>query len=123
MPSAQTLVTGANCLSCIPREMQLPVLISIFAELAGMSADAQTLVNNAKCLQCIDPKMQMPVLIYVASQITGGGTGTRYTYVGTLAERNAYANPPLGMIWTVTNSDPADQFSVWLGTAWTDVQM
>lgn len=75
MPSdAQTLTTDAACLDCIPADMRLPVLISIFARLAGMSTDAQTLTTNASCLQCIPVEMQMPVLIYLAQNIISAGS-------------------------------------------------
>lgn len=97
MPPADTsasLTAGAACLDCIPKGMQMPVLISIFAQIAGMSADAATLVSDARCLQCIPHGMQMPVLIYLAQQIIagggGGGMGVGLLQVGV----NGWAGPP-----------------------------
>ena len=53
-----------------PPGMQLPVLIALAAQIAGVSADPATLVANAKCLECgIPPGMQLSVLIYLACQI------------------------------------------------------
>jgi hypothetical protein len=73
--TASTLVAQAGCLDCIPKNMQLPVLIYIFSQIAGMSANASTLVKNAACLNCIPPAMQLPVLISLAYQILVAGGG------------------------------------------------
>ncbi len=60
-----TLADEARCIeSCIPIGMQLPVLIYLFAQIAGASTDPATLMANAKCYEtCIPPGMQLPVLI------------------------------------------------------------
>jgi hypothetical protein len=69
------LAADANCLNCIPPGLQLPVLIWLFAQIAGVTTDPTTLAANANCLACIPPGMQWPVLIWLATQIAGGTTG------------------------------------------------
>lgn len=68
-----TLVDQAKCIECgIPTGMQLPVLIALAAQIAGVSADPQTLMNLAKCDECQVPVgLEWPVLIALACQIAG----------------------------------------------------
>lgn len=74
---SNALAQNAKCLSCgIPPGMQGPVLIWIFAQIAGVSTDPNFLVAQAQCINCgIPPGMQMAVLIWIASQFSGGGGG------------------------------------------------
>lgn len=67
----QTLVNGALCIQAqIPPGMQLPVLIYLATQIAGVSADPATLVANAKCIECGVPKgMEWPVLIGIMCQL------------------------------------------------------
>jgi hypothetical protein len=66
-----TLIDNAKCIeTCIPTGMQLPVLIALFAQIAGTSTDPATLVDNARCIEtCIPPGMQLPVIISLLDQI------------------------------------------------------
>lgn len=66
----QTLVTDARCISeKIAAGDQLPVLISLFAQIAGVSADPAALVAGAKCYEGIETGDRLPVLIYLADTI------------------------------------------------------
>ncbi len=72
------LLENAKCLdACIPKGMQMSVLILLFGELIDMPSDAQTLLDDAKCLdQCIPDGAKMSVLISLACQlVTQGGSG------------------------------------------------
>lgn len=72
MATPQELANGASCFSCqIPTGQQLPVLISLLAEQAGVPTDAQTLMNNARCLDCIPAGVQRQVMIYLLGQLAG----------------------------------------------------
>ena len=56
--------------------MQMPVLISIFAQLANLMPDPKALIDGATCIACnIPPGYQLPVLISLASQILSMGGG------------------------------------------------
>ena len=108
--NAEELVDASKCFSGIPKNMEMPVLIKIFCEVAGMSCTADTLVESAKCLDAIPGQMRMPVLIYLACQIlTNGGTGTANTCLvcgeGAPTEDATcdcsiyYTNPPNAGVW------------------------
>lgn len=73
--STDDLLEDSKCIECIPYGLQLGVLISIFAKLAGVSADPNTLIENAKCLECIPNGLKLGVLISLAEQIVAGGGG------------------------------------------------
>jgi hypothetical protein len=77
-PDTAALIEQSKCIEgCIPRGMLLPVLISVFAKLAGMPLDPKILIDGATCINaCIPAGLQIPVLILVASNIKGGGGGT-----------------------------------------------
>ncbi len=68
---AATLVEQAKCIECaIPPGMMWPVLISLAAQIAGVSTDPATLAELAKCNECqIPPGRQLAVLISLACQI------------------------------------------------------
>lgn len=85
------LLDDARCLEqCIPPGFQSAILISLFARVAGVSADPATLMADARCINaCVPPGMQMAVLISLASQIlaaggggSGGGSGQIVPYTG-----------------------------------------
>ena len=67
----QTLVNNAQCIEhCVPTGMQLPVLISLVAKLAGANPDPTVLVANTQCIgQFIPPGLQLAVLVSVACQL------------------------------------------------------
>ena len=77
--STDALLDGTECIQqCIPgTDMKLAVLISLFAQIAGVSTDTNSLISGAKCIQqCIPEGMMLAVLVSLASQIvSGGGTG------------------------------------------------
>lgn len=78
MPSTDAAISDARCIEqCVPQGFQLPILISVFAQIAGVSADPKSLIDGATCIQqCVPIGMQMPVLISLAQQIvSGGGAG------------------------------------------------
>ena len=79
MPTAtDSLMSDAKCIdSCIPPGMQLSVLISLFAQIAGVSTDTNSLMAGATCINsCIPQGMQLSVLVSLAMQIvSGGGAG------------------------------------------------
>lgn len=80
MPSTtDTLMDGAKCIEyCIPgADMKLAVLISLFAQIAGVSANTDSLIAGATCIQQCIPgtDMKLAVLISLVSSITGGGSG------------------------------------------------
>lgn len=59
------LMNSARCIDqCIPKDMQLPVLIWIVATANSLSTDPNTLMENAKCIEsCVPDGMRLPVLI------------------------------------------------------------
>jgi hypothetical protein len=73
----QILVDGAKCIECqIPAGFQLPVLIYLTAQLAGVDVSSKAaldiLVQNASCLECQLPAgMQNAVLIFLTCKIAG----------------------------------------------------
>ena len=80
MPSCEPaeLIENARFLDCcLPKGLQMAVLILLFGELVTMPSDATTLLNEAKCLdQCIPDGAKMSVLISLACQLVQqGGIG------------------------------------------------
>lgn len=75
--AATDISLDAECIDqCIPAGFRLPVLISLFASIAKVSADPQDLIAGATCIQqCVPIGMQMPILISLAEQIVAGGGG------------------------------------------------
>ena len=67
------LADQARCIqNCIPdSSMQMAVLISLMAQLAGVAAttqaDIQAMVTNASCYACIPEGDRMGVLVYLAN--------------------------------------------------------
>lgn len=79
MPTdTNTLMNDAKCIfECVPgTDMKLAILISLFADLANVSADPSVLMNDAKCIQQCIPgaDMKLAVLISLVDQITGGSS-------------------------------------------------
>ncbi len=73
-----TLIADAVCIDqCVPYGMRMAVLISLFAQIAGVPTNTDSLMAGARCIQdCIPSGMMLSVLISLADQIAqGGGTG------------------------------------------------
>lgn len=69
---ANSLADQAKCIQqCIPEDMQMAVLISLTAQLAGVAAtteaDIQAMVANASCYACIPEGDRLGVLVYLAN--------------------------------------------------------
>ncbi len=128
--ATDSLISQAKCIQqCIPAGMQLPVLIAVFARLAGMSTNTNALIDAAKCIdQCIPPGMQMAVLIALANQILGGGSGSSLAQVfcGTGTPIDGSANPNPGnpvatcAIWIQSDSPnvPNQTTAIWINGSW-----
>ncbi len=113
------LVKNATCIfECVPPGMQLPVLISIFCQLADMDCTPASLMTSAVCqLQCIPAGMQMPVLISLACQILNlpapescsqwfSGNGDPTGVITPTCDTAAYVQKdsnPIGQVWTWWN--------------------
>lgn len=71
-----TLVNAATCFeNCFPPGMELPVMIYLAAQIAGVDVSNQSAINalmgKASCMTCIPVGMQWPALIGIACQIAG----------------------------------------------------
>ena len=115
----ETLISDAKLIDCcVPKGMQMAVLISLFCQLNDMSCDSQTLINDARCLdQCIPDSEKMAVLINLACQIvqgsgdkeifSGNGDPTGViTPVATDAIYRQLDSLPAGLIWTWVSPGP-----------------
>lgn len=74
--ATDSLIDQAKCIEfCIPKGMQLAVLIGVFSKLAGMNpADTNALIALGTCIDsCIPPGMQIAVLNSLANQLAGNG--------------------------------------------------
>jgi hypothetical protein len=71
---AATLAGDAVCIqSCVPDGLRVPALISLFADIAGVSKDPSDLIKNSVIINCCIPLgLQMAVLVSLFAQITGG---------------------------------------------------
>lgn len=69
----QTLLTDAQCIECgVDVGLQIPVLIALAAQIAGVSLDSQSLMDRAVCIEsCIEPGLRLPVLVSLACEIAG----------------------------------------------------
>ena len=63
------LVADAKCFSCIPKEMQGPVIIYLLADISGSTLDPAALVRAAKCFQCIPREVIEDVQTFLLCQI------------------------------------------------------
>lgn len=68
-----TLLADATCFRCVPRGMQLPVLIYLAATAAGVSTDPNVLMSNASCIgRCLPKGLQIPALISILDDLLNG---------------------------------------------------
>lgn len=117
MAEPQELLDGARTLESIPPGMQLPILISLFAQLAGVSADPQTLIDGAQCIACgIPPGMQVAVLISLLSQAVSGGGLAGVT----CSAASDPVDPPTGTCGIFYRKDTGATW-IWDGAAWKSV--
>lgn len=74
-PDSTQLAENARCVfTCLPEGLQLPVLITLFAQIAGVNPDPTQLAENARCIAtCVPPGMLLPILVTLAAQIASGG--------------------------------------------------
>ncbi len=118
------LIRDATCIyECVPQGMQMPILISIFCQLADMDCTPASLMTSAACqLQCIPAGMQMPVLISLVCQILNGGGGG-----GVFCQSNFVGNgDPTGVVfpscdvafYTQRDSVPAGVIWNWYDGVW-----
>lgn len=117
MATPAELMEDARCIDiCIPDGMKLAVLIKVFAENAGMSADPATLMAESRCIaNCIPAGMQLSVLVYLANQILengGGGSGGAFT-----CSASDPVDAPTGGCGLHLNSATRELFD-WDGSAW-----
>ena len=66
-------------LQCFPpgkESLWVPTLISLFANIAGVSVDCPTLNALAQQYACIPPQNQLPALLYLAVQIVNNSAAT-----------------------------------------------
>lgn len=103
MHGLPVILTPAQRLACngrrwmgLSQDQQMGVLITIFAEIAGMTISCETLEAAAAQYSCLPRQAQLPSLIYLATQIVqngstgGGGSGG----VGNLFVGNFGGFPP-----------------------------
>lgn len=122
--NAATLQADARCIQqCVEPGFEVPILIYLFSQIAGVSPDPKTLMANARCLEaCIPPGMMLSVLVSLASQILSGGSagpGTRQVFSGN--------GSPVGVLTPITDeaiyfqkdSDPTGLIWEWYDNSWT----
>lgn len=70
---AATLAGNAACINgCVPDGLKVPALISLFADIAGVSKDPSDLIRNSVTINCCIPLgLQMAALISLFAQIAG----------------------------------------------------
>lgn len=92
MATTQEAIEGAICIDCaIPKGLQIPVLIWLYQQIAGVST-IQEMIDGAVCIDCTIPKgMQIPVLIGL---VNAGGSGGGSGQVVALSGSNAPSSPP-----------------------------
>ena len=128
-PATDSLANQAKCIDqCIPKGMQMAVLIAVFAKLAGMSTtDTNALIAKATCIdQCIPPGMQISVLNGLANQILAGGGGLAQIFCGTGTPIDGSANPNPGTplascaLWIQSDSVPVANMTtaIWINGSW-----
>lgn len=116
MATPAELMEDARCIDiCIPDGMKLAVLIKVFAENAGMSADPATLMAESRCIaNCIPAGMQLSVLVYLANQILENGGGGSGGFTCSAADPVA---APSGSCGYHINTATGSSF-YWDGAAW-----
>lgn len=119
MPTdTNTLLNDARCFNCIPDGMQLPVLIHLTAQAAGVSTDPAFLRANAACFStCIPAGLQLPVLIAILGGLTGGSTPIApCTTPGTPAIIDGSLFSSQVTIFWMESVDPQTSFIFYWGT-------
>jgi hypothetical protein len=126
--NTNALIDQAKCIDlCVPRGMQLAVLIGIFADIAGMDpTDTNALIRLGTCIDgCIPPGMQLAVLNGLINSVTNGDVGGTQIFCGTGSPINGTANPNPGnpsvtcAIWIQSDSVPPNQTSaIWINGSW-----
>lgn len=115
------LMSDARCIQqCIPgSDMKLAILISLFAQIAGVPTDTNSLMAGAVCIQQCIPgaDMKLAVLISLLNQISGGGSvGGGNVTCGTGAPTST---PSSGCgIYIQTDSVPPGQQFLYYNGSW-----
>lgn len=70
----QSLITDAVCIECgTSKGMEMAIMISLAAQIAGVSTDPASLITNSLCIQCRIPDgMEYAVMIKLACDILNG---------------------------------------------------
>jgi hypothetical protein len=64
------LLEAAKCAPCIPKGMEMAVVITLLQEIAGNTMTPNELMNAATCIHCTIPKgMQLEVAIYLLDNL------------------------------------------------------
>lgn len=96
--------------------MKLSILISLFAQIANVSADPSTLMNDAKCIQAcvpgIDMKLSILISLFAGGSSTTGGCVTGGTGAPVADPGSTFC------IYIQTDSVPAGQMFLWYNGAW-----
>lgn len=112
-----SLASAASCYQCIPKEMQMPILIKLFCTISGMTCEPSSLAQSATCFACIPQNLQMPVLIYLACAIANGGTGGGG---GVLCGTVNPTDAPTGTCGIYYRTDTGEVW-VWDGAVWQQI--
>lgn len=62
------LMQAATCAQCIPKGMELPVIIWLVQQYVENTMTTDQLLQAASCYKCIPADMQLVVLIYLLDQ-------------------------------------------------------
>lgn len=63
------LIAAGACYKCIPKGLEMPVLIYLLNTVAGSNLTVEQLIEAAKCYKCIPTGMQQEVVIYLLDAI------------------------------------------------------
>ncbi len=112
------LQNDAKCVfDCVPgAEMKLSILISLFAQIANVSADPNVLMANAKPIFCCVPGIDMKLSILI-SLFAGGATSSGGCVTGGLGPPVADPGSTF-CIYIQTDSVPGGQQFLWYSGAW-----
>lgn len=117
---ANDLVAGANCYCGIPPSNKWDVIISLLADIAGVSLDPKTLVANASCLCGIPDANKIDVMISLLCAISNSGGTAKVCILGGVG-------PPVVPVpcnFSAYVQQPGPNFGLWLGdlsTGWANV--
>lgn len=111
----KNLTAQAACLeSCIPAGMQVPVLISLFAQLAGVNQDPNFLMQQAKrYADCIPAGLQLPVLLFLACEIATGSGQCTQPAAPVLVSATRDTPSSAALAWTETVNPALDFLVEW----------